>query len=421
MPSRTQGTGRTGSTTEGAGPVKRLAARSKESFLIWLAARRKEALANGDVKYDARSAYLGWRSVYEKEIRGVGGEAAESESGVNSQSTEEEAIRKGYKEWIETPRSPSARGNYHDASHESKPRPSAAQRTREELFSWLDERRQRIDQDSSARHSAVAERNRRQEEERRQHEQSVREAWEKGVRESARKEPENRSPSPGPTPTQGVVSGPDRIDRLRKPQVKVALPVVDGIKEPSDSSTAATEREIHVFIGPVERTPGGIAYFFEYHPYHGGHNPLFDDISRKVLDLKRNAPAAIQHFLRRLDRSLGKGIPIVIVPSHDPEKTTSGIRTLAQQLANNGRIDATSCLVRTQHVDSQAQNGRRSEEVHRLSLRVGSPQKIKGKTVLVLDDVTTTGLSLIIAKELLINAGARRVECAALAKTVSRH
>ena len=52
-------------------------------------------------------------------------------------------------------------------------------------------------------------------------------------------------------------------------------------------------------------------------------------------------------------------------------------------------------------------------------LYVARPDDVRGKVVVVLDDVVTTGASLIVAHRKLLAAGASRVECAALAKAIT--
>jgi predicted amidophosphoribosyltransferase len=158
----------------------------------------------------------------------------------------------------------------------------------------------------------------------------------------------------------------------------------------------------------------------EYHPYRieGQKNPHFDQWSGRILALKRSEAPAIELFYRKLNPLLGTNFAIATVPSSNSEKVSSGIRKLAIRLAANQRIDATSCLVRHQSIDKLATGGRRSQDIHFDSIRVQNCQLVQGQEVLLLDDVSTSGNSLLACKALLMDAGAKSVQCLVLGQTV---
>jgi predicted amidophosphoribosyltransferase len=166
----------------------------------------------------------------------------------------------------------------------------------------------------------------------------------------------------------------------------------------------------------------GIIYLVEYHAYwidksQGLKNPSFDKNSARVLDLKESKEKGIAPFLEQLEQLVAEGVSIAVVPSHDPEKTEGGIREMAHRLAANGRVDATGCLVRTKKIDKLATGGNRSVEVHLNSIEVREPELVMGKEMLLLDDVMTSGNSLLACKKLLKAAGAIRVKRLAIGKT----
>lgn len=158
-----------------------------------------------------------------------------------------------------------------------------------------------------------------------------------------------------------------------------------------------------------------------YRPYrsYGVINPDFDGYSSMVLNLKNIHDSAIQYFYNRLNPIIfGQDLVICYVPSSDPAKTNTGIRRLATRLAaQNGRTNATECLVRTKKIDKLATGGNRDIQVHLDSIKVDRAELIKNKTVLLLDDVTTSHNSLLAGKQLLLAAGAKNVYCLALAQT----
>ena len=125
------------------------------------------------------------------------------------------------------------------------------------------------------------------------------------------------------------------------------------------------------------------------------------------------------YFKELVEPELGEGFAIVVIPSHDPEKKEpSGLKMLVAELTNgHDRTDASDCLVRTKKIDKLATGGHRSPKVHLESLSVAQPALVKGRDVLLLDDVTNTGNSLRAGAKLLLEAGARTVKCVALGQS----
>lgn len=145
-----------------------------------------------------------------------------------------------------------------------------------------------------------------------------------------------------------------------------------------------------------------------------------DKNTQDILRVKELDPNAIRRFAQEVSDFLMPGIAIAIVPSHAPEKTDTGIRRVGQLVANScGRIDATGVLQRTQMIRPLHEGGDRRPEVLRASLRVANPELVKGQSLVLLDDVTTTGTSLHVGYHMLLEAGAARVKLLALGKTWS--
>ncbi len=170
----------------------------------------------------------------------------------------------------------------------------------------------------------------------------------------------------------------------------------------------------------------GNFYLHDYPPYWidksaGIKNPSITCHSRLIMDFKSKIDAASKRghntFFQTLNPYITTGVPIVIVPSHDPENRVSNLVKLGKSLANTGRIDATSCLRRVIKVEKLSEGGDRSIDVHLNSIQVENEYLIKKFHVLLLDDVTTTGNSFNACKRLLLQAGATKVTCLALGKT----
>jgi predicted amidophosphoribosyltransferase len=172
-----------------------------------------------------------------------------------------------------------------------------------------------------------------------------------------------------------------------------------------------------------ERYWGKVAIYGDYKPWSihkesGGDGSNYPAHSGRILDLKEGKVAAVSHFAEIIEPELADGVVIVTIPSHDPAKPGSGLQKLAGKLAKSGsRVDGSACLVRTKKIDKLAHGGDRSKDVHLKSVAVRNVQLVKGKDVLLLDDVTKTGHSLEAGSELLLKAGARSVQRATIGKT----
>lgn len=164
-----------------------------------------------------------------------------------------------------------------------------------------------------------------------------------------------------------------------------------------------------------------INYLGHYHPKRNGTNPNFDDFSQNVLNLKDFDNKSIQSFYENCLRWLNEEFDsIVIVPSHSPLKTRSGIKLLAKKIAKKkGWSDSTECLERTHEIEKLSFGGNRDIDVQLDSLRVKQIDEIKEKKVIIIDDVTTSGNSLKASKIKLEEAGASEVYMFAIGKTVN--
>ena len=180
------------------------------------------------------------------------------------------------------------------------------------------------------------------------------------------------------------------------------------------------------------RFDGGTAWFWEYIPKRfrldGHHEPTHDILALKnpgARGLKgQEYQRALKNFAGRVGEFLKPGIAIVIVPSSNPERgNNSGIGRLAQLLAQSGRHDGTRCLLRLEAVAPKHRagaGGRRSLADDLRTIGTTSLESIRGKPVLLLDDVVTSGDSLRACAEILAGAGVEPVQCVALTRTARR-
>lgn len=164
-----------------------------------------------------------------------------------------------------------------------------------------------------------------------------------------------------------------------------------------------------------------IFYLGVYQPLTGECEGDFDftEYTSRVLDLKNCNSSVIENFADCISSNLQDDFDgIVVVPPHASGKDQSGIKILAQEIADQKKlIDMTSCLRRHKTIDKLSTGGDRSLETHLQSIKVVIQEVIQGKKLLLLDDVSTTGNSLNACQKLLEYAGANSVKCFVLGKT----
>ncbi|MEA1965913.1 MAG: phosphoribosyltransferase family protein [Euryarchaeota archaeon] len=156
-----------------------------------------------------------------------------------------------------------------------------------------------------------------------------------------------------------------------------------------------------------------------YHPWHDGHNPNFDEFSRLILDVKDQHIKGINYCTNRL-RSILSGTEeyvICVIPTHAVGTAPSGIRTIAKKLCSHPVIDGTDIISRVFEIPKKTVGGSRDMQSEIKSLAVTNESVVRGRQVLLLDDVTTTGTSLKAGKYLIEQAGAEIVVLLALART----
>lgn len=179
-----------------------------------------------------------------------------------------------------------------------------------------------------------------------------------------------------------------------------------------------------VFTNESWNDTNEIVIYSNYHKYwldreHGIKNPLFDVFSGKILDLKEGKLGAIRYFYNLITTEICNDVTICVVPSSDEHKKQTGMTMLGEMLAQDGnRINKVYYLQRTTSIDKLAMGGNRNKQVHLNSITTLDEMDIQGDVVLLMDDVTTTGNSLYVCKEILLSRGASKVEMFALGRAI---
>jgi len=162
-------------------------------------------------------------------------------------------------------------------------------------------------------------------------------------------------------------------------------------------------------------------YLDKYYPYRHRTNPKFNSFSGLILDVKEQKPNGILYFTTQLRSFLSSNEEFVIcvIPSHEYGIAPSGIRTIAKNLCRHPIIDGTAVIKRIKEMPKKTSGGIRNRNSEIESLGIENENIVKGKQVLLLDDVTTSGTSLYAGKQILEKAGAKLVVMHALALTES--
>ena len=135
-----------------------------------------------------------------------------------------------------------------------------------------------------------------------------------------------------------------------------------------------------------------------------------------ALNAERQWP--LKRLYELLDPMLEPGIAIAAVPPHRAFQAFWPLRILAQRLAANGRVDASSCLVRHTTIRRIIYGGPSTRALHRQTIQVEDRELVEGQRVLLLDDIAKSGASLVACRELLQEAGAKTVQAAALGRVI---
>jgi hypothetical protein len=135
-----------------------------------------------------------------------------------------------------------------------------------------------------------------------------------------------------------------------------------------------------------------VAIYGDYKPWNahkeGGGSTSYPAHSGRILDLKEDKAGAVDHFAKIIEPELSDDIVVVPMPSHDPASVQGGLHKLAARLAQKGnRVDGSGCLIRSKKIEKLAHGGDRTKEVQLGCMAVKKAHLIKGKDVLLLDEL----------------------------------
>ncbi len=175
----------------------------------------------------------------------------------------------------------------------------------------------------------------------------------------------------------------------------------------------------------LSKTQDGIFYLYDYYPTrfveHRG-------ISEKIIAFKNGNTDAIDYFCRVIkdvlderfkDNLSGLGeYTVCIMPAHDRGMYSVGLKLLARFLVDTyGMTDGVELVQRIKTHDRNANGGDRSIAGQLQTLAIDDRYAVVDKKILLLDDVTTSGNSILAVRRLLTDRGNNWFVSIALGRT----
>ena len=139
---------------------------------------------------------------------------------------------------------------------------------------------------------------------------------------------------------------------------------------------------------------------------------------------KKNITGSFVYYKNLLEPLISPGAILSVVPSSNPQKEWHGITKMIEFCAAKlGAVNGCGLLIRTHEIPKLAGNAsaNRSAGIHRDSLAIANPAAVNGKTILLIDDVCTSGNSITVGIEKFQAAGAHKIVCLILGKTAPGH
>jgi|SRR5690554_53162 len=175
----------------------------------------------------------------------------------------------------------------------------------------------------------------------------------------------------------------------------------------------------------------------EYHPwwvYPSGvqtANPKRNNITSMILNLKNPDRGdvykqAVHYFSNQLkfyiQSNINKNKPFYVtaVPSSQEGGASQGLLDVLYSVTKEfSSENKSNLLIRTKAIAKLATGGTRDRHVHAGSIEVVNTDFKNNSLVLLIDDITSTGNSLVVCSDKLLQAGANEIMIIALGQTVS--
>jgi hypothetical protein len=162
-----------------------------------------------------------------------------------------------------------------------------------------------------------------------------------------------------------------------------------------------------------------IRFIHDYEPVRGRSE--VPQTTSQIIDFKDNVKNLVQHYAEILDTIIGSNVIVCCAPSHSIDGWGDSLLETTRYLGGRkGRTALPNLLRRHQFTRKRTRPGsNRSLQTNLNSIEVTDASSIADRPVVVIDDVTTSGNTLLACSELLWEAGCNCVGAIALGQTIS--
>lgn len=146
-----------------------------------------------------------------------------------------------------------------------------------------------------------------------------------------------------------------------------------------------------------------------------------DPWSQAIIGVKQHEPEAVAYVSGILKKIISEDNQAIIltIPSSTADSISGMNEVVSQMYASDPEHDSSNWLRRTRSIPKAAQGGTRDEALHVQTMELLHPEQFRGRTVIILDDVKTSGASFKAACRVVKAAGAKQVVCLSLGRTYS--
>ena len=162
----------------------------------------------------------------------------------------------------------------------------------------------------------------------------------------------------------------------------------------------------------------------QYAPDSFRFNYVYNFLSRKVILSAKSDPFAYTNIKTLLDRNISQSFKnekfdliVPIPPSASSNRLQDIVVYFSGFLSTELNIPIRKVLENTTKTQKKLDRSNRVENtLNKFKIKSENTHQIEGKSILLIDDISTTGLSIINAAKILKQLGANKVVCYALCK-----